>query len=140
MFKNLKINNNISELNKVALFIENISDDWEIPVKEMLKINLVLEEIISNIIYYAFDDKSTHEINIHASIMENNILKITIEDEGKEFNILEVPPPDNLNAEVEEREIGGLGIHFVKKFMDKIEYQRNENINKLSLFKNIKFD
>lgn len=136
MKKNLKIKNNISELDKLVIFIEKMAEDWKIPVKEVFSINLVLEEIISNIIFYAFDDKFDHEIHLEADY-NNNILKIMIEEEGKEFNILKVPLPDHLDTGVENRKVGGLGIHLITTIMDKIEYERTGDKNQTFLYKKI---
>ncbi|MCD4772853.1 MAG: ATP-binding protein [Bacteroidales bacterium] len=136
MKKNLKIKNNISELDKLVIFIEKMAEDWKIPVKEVFSINLVLEEIISNIIFYAFDDKFDHEIHLEADY-NNNILKIMIEEEGKEFNILKVPLPDHLDTGVENRKVGGLGIHLITTIMDKIEYKRTGDKNQTFLYKKI---
>ena len=108
----------------------------EFPVKEVFSINLVLEEIISNIIFYAFDDKFDHEIHLEADY-NNNILKIMIEEEGKEFNILKVPLPDHLDTGVENRKVGGLGIHLITTIMDKIEYERTGDKNQTFLYKKI---
>jgi len=58
-------------------------------------------------------------------------------DEGKEFNPFNVSVEEELDKSVEEREIGGLGIHFVKKLMDSFEYNRVNKINNITLIKNI---
>ncbi len=136
MKRSLKIINDISELDKVMIFIEEMAVNWKIPVKEVFNINLVLEEMISNIIFYAFEDKSDHEILIEVDYNENN-LKIMIEEEGKAFNLLEVPSPDFLDAGVEDRKVGGLGIHLIKTIMDKIEYKRTDDKNQTFLYKKI---
>ena len=65
------------------------------------------------------------------------MITMCIEDDAKEFNPLNIPEPDHLDKPLEHRRIGGLGIHFVKKIMDKIEYKRNNNKNILILTKNI---
>jgi phosphoserine phosphatase RsbU/P len=134
--KKLVIKNNVSELEKVNIFVEKIASEWKIPNNIIFNINLVLEEIVSNIIFYAFDDISEHEILIEAKLF-NNELQILIEDDGKAFNLLEAPAPTDLDASIEDRNIGGLGIHFAKTLMDNIDYKRENNKNKTYLRKTI---
>ena len=134
--KKLVIKNNVSELEKVNVFVEKIVTEWKIPDRLIFNVNLVLEEIILNIIFYAFDDKSDHEILIEAKLFDND-LQILIEDDGKAFNLLEAPAPTDLDAGIEDRNIGGLGIHFAKTLMDNIDYKRENNKNKTYLRKTI---
>ncbi len=136
--KKLIIKNNVSELEKVNIFVEKIADEWKIPEKFVFNINLVLEEIITNIIFYAFDDNSDHKILIEAKLLSND-LEILIEDDGKAFNLLEAPAPTDLNAGIEDRNIGGLGIHFIKSLMGNIDYKRENNKNKTYLRKKLEF-
>ena len=132
--KKLVIKNNVSELERVNIYVEEIASEWNIPNNIIFNINLALEEIISNIIFYAFDDKSDHEILIEAKLFDND-LQILIEDDGKTFNLLEAPALTDLNAGIEERNIGGLGLHFAKTLMDNIDYKRDNNRNKIYLKK-----
>jgi anti-sigma regulatory factor (Ser/Thr protein kinase) len=133
----LLLKNNINELNNLINGLEKVSEKWNIPLKTLLNINLVLEEIITNIVFYAYDDEKEHIIVIKFWKEGSNI-NIKIVDDGKEFNILKVPEPDTKNISLEEKDIGGLGINFVRKLMDKVEYQRKNKKNILILTKCIK--
>ncbi len=132
--KKLVIKNNVSELERVNIYVEEIASEWNIPNNIIFNINLALEEIISNIIFYAFDDKSDHEILIEAKLFDND-LQILIEDDGKAFNLLEAPVYTDIDAGIEDRNIDGLGIHFTKTLMDNIHYKRENNKNKTYLSK-----
>ena len=132
----ITIRNDISELEKIVQKLEFIEEKWELSPKIIFNLNLALEELISNIIFYGFDDDGEHEINISFE-KEKTLLKILISDEGKEFNPFNVSVEEELDKSVEEREIGGLGIHFVKKLMDSFEYNRVNKINNITLIKNI---
>jgi anti-sigma regulatory factor (Ser/Thr protein kinase) len=70
-------------------------------------------------------------------MLENDTLRIRLEDDGMEFNPLLSDEPEDLDKPVEDRKIGGLGIHFVKKLMDNVDYHRYENKNILTLIKKI---
>ena len=61
-------------------------------------------------------------------------MKITIVDDGKEFNILDAPEHEAIDKSIEDREVGGLGIHFIRTLTDKIEYERKNGKNMLILF------
>jgi anti-sigma regulatory factor (Ser/Thr protein kinase) len=125
----------ISQLEELARFFEEISDEWELPMSASLNLNLVLEELVTNIIFYGYEDQNKHEITI-VVILDNKLINIQLEDDGKEFDPLSIPEPD-INLAIEDRKIGGLGIHFVRKIMDKIDYKRLDNRNILTLSKNI---
>jgi anti-sigma regulatory factor (Ser/Thr protein kinase) len=133
--KKLTIINQISQLEELARFFEEISDEWELPMSASLNLNLVMEELVTNIIFYGYEDQNKHEITI-VVILDNELINIQLEDDGKEFDPLSIPEPD-INLAIEDRKIGGLGIHFVRKIMDKIDYKRLDNRNILTLSKNI---
>jgi serine/threonine-protein kinase RsbW len=133
--KKLTIINQISQLEELARFFEEISDEWDLPMSASLNLNLVMEELVTNIIFYGYEDQNKHEITI-VVILDNKLINIQLEDDGKEFDPLSIPEPD-INLAIEDRKIGGLGIHFVRKIMDKIDYKRLDNRNRLTLSKDI---
>ncbi len=134
--KQIIITNTLSELDHLADWLEMLGEEWQLPSKAVFNLNLVLEELVTNIIFYGYRDKESHQIQIDFWL-EKEMIKITIEDDGKEFDPFLLDTPDDLDKPIEERKIGGLGIHFVKKLMDKYEYQRNNNRNKIILVKHL---
>ena len=133
--KNITIINHLDQLEYLAHVLEEISGEWNIPMKIALNLNLVLEELVTNIIFYGYEDKDEHEININLSY-KNNTIKVQIEDDGRQFDPLQVPEPD-IEKTVEDRKIGGLGIHFVRTIMDDVNYLRLGNKNRLTMTKHI---
>ena len=133
--KNITIINQVTQLEYLAHALEQISGEWNIPMKIALNLNLVLEELVTNIIFYGYEDKDEHEININLSY-KNNTIKVQIEDDGRQFDPLQVPEPD-IEKTVEDRKIGGLGIHFVRTIMDDVNYLRLGNKNRLTMTKHI---
>jgi len=129
------LKNKISELNKLAEELQNFSSENNLSNEVLFDINLALDELVTNIISYGFDDDDEHLIFITIS-KNGSSIEILLEDEGKEFNPLEQETPD-LDKPIEDREIGGLGIYFVKKKMNEISYNRNGIKNILKLVKNI---
>lgn len=131
----ITLKNKISEILQLDEFLEKLSEKWEAVAKHSFNINLALEEAVTNVINYAYKDKNEHLINLDFSL-EDSELKITITDDGIEFNPLLKEDP-NTELSLEERKIGGLGIFFVKKIMDNIDYERINNKNILTLIKKV---
>lgn len=129
------VENKMDELSSLAEKIERLADEWSLSQELSMKINLVIEEALSNIILYAFNDKSKHEIRISVS-KENNNLEITFKDDGIPFNPLLQKKPD-INLPAEERPVGGLGIFLMSQVMDEMHYSRDKNQNILILKKSI---
>ncbi|MDD4646072.1 MAG: ATP-binding protein [Bacteroidales bacterium] len=134
--KILQVNNQIDELARVAEFLEELGDDWELPMPLVLSLNLVLEEALTNTILYGFDDENQHTITVGFSF-DGEILGITLMDDGHEYDPTLKEDPD-ITLAAEDRQIGGLGIFLIKKTMDTVIYQRKENKNYLILTKKIK--
>jgi anti-sigma regulatory factor (Ser/Thr protein kinase) len=96
---------------------------------------LVLEELLTNIISYGYDDDEEHFIEIEFSFDHPNLtMKIT--NDAKEFNPLSLKDP-NVNIALQNRKVGGLGVFLTKKLMDKIEYSRTNNTNILIISKKV---
>ena len=128
----LLIYNEMSELTKVAGFVEQLG----LPPAWVMKLNLALEEAVSNIILYAFKEQpKDQQIEIRASCCDDRLTLIVI-DGGEAFDPRLQNDPD-ISLPVEERPIGGLGIFLIKQIMDKVEYQRVNDKNILILSKNI---
>jgi len=95
--------------------------------------NLAIEELVTNSIKYAYDDANEHIIEIELKLSAGELVLI-VTDDGHPFNPLEVPEPDT-TLPVEDRTIGGLGIHLLRRMSDRMEYARVESRNQLTLRK-----
>ncbi|SRR6266545_6968210 len=104
---------------------------WQLKPEVVFSARLALEEVVTNIIKYAYADADTHQIDIEALIGEEEVV-LRITDDGREFDVLSAAPPD-LQKPLEERPPGGLGIHIVRSIARRIEYKRAEGRNKLLL-------
>lgn len=94
-------------------------------------LELALDEILTNQINYGFRDGSAHEILVDIQI-DRGRLSVEIRDDGVPFDPLDIAAPD-LEAGIEERQIGGLGMHFVKALLDEVSYRRSRGWNVLTL-------
>lgn len=134
--KELKILNNVEELNRLESFLADLKDEWTIHDKVIMQLNLVLEEVLTNIIFYAWDDDEQHEIELSFSANEK-VMTCKIVDDGKAFDPSDAEEFHDTDKPAEERKIGGLGILFVKELTDGIAYVRKENKNILTIKKDI---
>ena len=96
------------------------------------KIRLVLEEIMLNIINHAYATDPAGPVHVGWKINSDGSRTIKFVDSGEEFNPLQKDPP-NTEAELEDRPIGGLGIHLVRQTTRDIQYQRQGNENILTV-------
>lgn len=135
MEKEIVINNQIEELERLAIFVEEVADVLGLDPETTMNLNLALEEVVSNVILYAYPRAMGEKITIMAQ-KENNSLVFTITDKGKEFDPTKVEDAD-VTLSAEDREIGGLGIYIVKNIMNEVTYQRLDGKNILTLKKTI---
>ena len=135
MEKKLVIKNEISEIGKLATFIEELGEELVLTPDLMFNLNLALEEAVTNVILYAYPKEEQKDIFISAN-MSDNILIFVLTDSGKEFDPTKVPDAD-ITLSAEEREIGGLGIFLIRQIMDTVEYQRIDGKNVLSMSKQL---
>lgn len=106
------------------------SEDW--PLALISRINLVLEEASLNVIKYGHHDDSVHLIGFTV-VSEPDSVTIDMSDDGQPFDPLTDGPPVDITSPVGERNIGGLGIHFVRTLMDNVSYQRVDGKNQLTM-------
>ncbi len=102
--------------------------DWEFQVE------LAVEELVVNIVNYGFEDASDGRIELVLD-WSPEALTIDIIDNGRPFDPFSEAPPPDLESAVDERPIGGLGVHFVKTMMDEARYRREDEKNHVTLVK-----
>ena len=130
-FYTFKINNSFHELEMLCAQVNNLAHVDNFPKQLVFCLNVCLEEIVSNIIKYAYNDDEPHKIDIRLEIA-NEIITLTIIDDGHEFNPLEAEKPD-INSDIKHRKVGGIGIFLTCKMANKITYARKDDKNILKI-------
>ena len=135
MKKEIKLKNQVGELERVAQFIEEISEELGLSMELQMNLNLVMEEMVSNVIFYAYPDGTDAEIELMVED-DGKELTFVLSDQGREFD-----PTLKEDADIDvnpiDREIGGMGILIVKNIMNKVTYQRLDGKNLLTMKKEI---
>lgn len=131
----LTIANQLAELERLEDEVERFATENQAPDQLLSMVRLVLEEVISNIIRYGYDDNQRHDIVVHVVVAARELL-IEVSDDGKPFDLTLQPEPD-LSLPVEQRPVGGLGIHLVRQCMDRIEYERRDGRNWVRLIRRL---
>lgn len=127
--------NDLSQLGKLECELGRFSDRIGFTKKCFCEINLVLEEIFTNIVSYGYTDDAEHRIEFQVSY-DNGTVELKIVDDGIPFDPTDCEAP-NLACRLEDRKIGGLGLHLIKKFTQDVVHQRCEGKNILFLRKKL---
>jgi serine/threonine-protein kinase RsbW/sigma-B regulation protein RsbU (phosphoserine phosphatase) len=128
-----ELKNKLPEIPRMLSWIDAYGVDHRLSPEVVNALSLSLDELVTNTISYGYDDKETHSITVTLSDDEHTV-KVRLEDDARAFNPMAVDEVD-ISTTLEEKPIGGLGIHLVKKFMDTIQYERVNEKNILTITK-----
>lgn len=135
MNKEIQIRNQINDLQQVAIFVEEIADELQLNPEMTMSFNLVLEEMVSNVIFYAYPKGKDAPINLKA-VSDNSMLSFVITDEGQPFDPTACEDAD-MSINPADRQLGGMGIFITRQIMDEVNYQRVNGCNVLTMKKSI---
>ena len=122
-----------SDLPQIQSAIGQFSREQDWPPDIEFQVDLVLEELVLNVVHHG-SDRGEGEITIEL-VSDPEVVIIEIIDDGRPFDPLtDAPEPDTESA-IEDRPVGGLGIHLVRTMMDEVAYRREENKNHMRLVK-----
>ena len=127
--------NDRSEVERLGRLVEAFGETEGLGADAIFSVNLALDEVVTNVIRYAHDDGRPHPIVVRLAL-EQGVLTAQVEDDGRAFNPLDAPVPD-IGAGIDDRPIGGLGIHLVRSVMTSVEYRRQDGRNVLTMKKQL---
>ena len=131
--RQLTLRNDIKEIPRLAAFMDAIADETQLDQSLSMSLNLALEEVVSNVILYAYPAGTDGQVDIKA-VIRGDRFDFIISDSGKPFDPTSVTTPD-LTLDVNDRPVGGLGIYLAKTIMDHISYSWEEGRNILTMTK-----
>ena len=131
----LHIKNDLFEIKRMAEELEDWCHEQSISEDIAFQLDLVLDEMVSNVIRHGIKDSGQHiiEVNLHR---DGQQLILEIEDDGIPFNPFDAPVPD-ITKPIEERRPGGLGVFLVRQMMDSLDYERRNGKNYLLIKKSL---
>ena len=131
----LTLKNDIDQIELLAGFMDRVAEENDLDPGLAMQINLAIEEATTNVIMYAYPEGTEGEIDLGASRQGDKLI-FTLADTGTPFDPTAAPEADT-SASLEDRPIGGLGIHLVQTIMDVVSYKRAEGKNVLTMTKHI---
>ena len=127
----IRLSNKLSKMDRLFEQLEAFLEQAEVPARAGFNLNLAVDEFVSNAINHGYPDGRSGEIVVQAT-HEGDRLEVTLSDDGDAFDPLTAPEPD-IDASIEDRRIGGLGVHLVRKLADAFSYRREGGRNVLLL-------
>lgn len=129
------LNNTVDARHRLAVGLRSFAAENHIPEAALHAVDLALEEHLTNVWSYAFDDPGAQQVLVRLALSEGELVA-EIEDRGRAFNPLDAAEADT-NLPLEEKPFGGLGIHLMRQFMDELSYQREHGKNVLRMSKRL---
>jgi anti-sigma regulatory factor (Ser/Thr protein kinase) len=129
------VKNRVEEIASLGGRLGEFAEVHQLTPNVIYDLNVALEEAVSNVIAYGYSDDQEHEILVRIRVEAGEVIA-ELQDDARPFNPLAAPEAD-ISKSVDERALGGLGIHLMRKLMDGLEYQRLENKNRLIMKKKV---
>jgi sigma-B regulation protein RsbU (phosphoserine phosphatase) len=129
--RRIVIENRLADIAVANAAFDAFAGEFGVPMPIATKFNLAFDELLSNVITFAYRDDAEHEIEINIE-RAGNRLTATIADDGVPFNPLGAEIPDT-SLPLADRDAGGLGIHLVRNVVDELSYQRRIDRNVVTI-------
>lgn len=128
----------LEELERLAQDLQEFCERNGIGAPDLFQLNLCLDEAVTNIISHGYESRPmpdpAFELNIERRLEE---IHVELRDQGAPYDPLTCAPKPDLTSPLEDRNIGGLGVHFMRKTMDELYYERVGPHNVLKMVKKI---
>lgn len=131
--KTIRLSARIASLDTLIQFVSDFLGANGFPGERIQEIEMAAEEVLVNIIRYAYPEGEPGEVEIRGRSESDHELILEFEDSGAPFDPTSIPEPD-LNLSLSEREVGGLGVFLVRKMVNEVRYRRAGERNILTFF------
>ena len=130
----LNLTSDVEGLARVTEALEVFCRDHGVPDEWAMELNIVLDETLTNTMFHGADGNDGPDrlrIKVDVEIADGALI-VRQEDNGRAFDPLQAPEVDT-TAPLEDRAVGGLGIHLIRKLMDGLAYARTDGLNVLTM-------
>lgn len=127
----MTLERDIAEVGRLLDALEAFGEAHDLPLKAILRFNLVLDELVTNIISYGFDEGEQGRIDVNVAL-NGDILSAELTDNGRAFNPTKVDLPE-LAESLEESQVGGVGLRLIRTYLDRLDYVREGALNRLQI-------
>ncbi len=132
----IKLRNDLAEITRLAGEVERFCESRGLGDEVAYGVNLSFDELVTNTVLYGYEDHAEHLIVVELEVVEDT-LWVRMADDGVPFNPLSDARQPDLDAPLERRSIGGIGIHLVRSVMDSVRYYRDGALNRLIMSKQV---
>ena len=130
----LRISNRIEELRLVSEAVETLGNEEGWGPEVSYAVLLALEEVATNVVRHGGREEGSGEIEIEV-VSTDAEARVEVRDRGRPFDPFRGAPEPDTEAALEDRQIGGLGVHFVRVLMDEASYRREDDRNHVTMVK-----
>jgi anti-sigma regulatory factor (Ser/Thr protein kinase) len=131
----LTLHNLSSDVPLAHQALDQFSTQNSLPIPDLAKLHVAIEEILTNIISYGYDPGQSGTIRIRFAL-ESSALCVEVEDDARPFNPMKAPEVD-ISLPLDQKPIGGLGVHLIRNNVDSLSYRRAGKRNVLVLIKRL---
>jgi anti-sigma regulatory factor (Ser/Thr protein kinase) len=128
----ITLRNDRAEIPRLAAFIDGFCQPLRPAPEDLMSFHLALEEAVTNVIHHGYVDGQAHEFTVSLAAAPGGLVTAVVSDDAPAFDPVARPPVDT-SLPLEERPIGGLGVHLIKNLMDSVRYERRDGRNLLTL-------
>jgi anti-sigma regulatory factor (Ser/Thr protein kinase) len=135
MIETLTAQCTLDELGRLSAWVDTLASQWELPSQTTFAIQLCCEEVFSNIVRHGHAESNVDQSQANAQVSlsrSDDSITLTLQDRGPAFNPLTVDAPA-MPSTIGEMQIGGLGIHLIRKFSQDVKYHRRDGYNCLTM-------
>lgn len=137
LMKELTLGATVENISRVTEFADEFLEELDCPLKSRMQLDIAIDELFGNIARYAYEGKEGEATVRLVWCEKDGTVELSFIDRGIPFDPLKQEEPD-ITLSAEERAIGGLGIHMVRKNMDGMEYEYEQGQNRLTIRKKIR--
>lgn len=120
---------------KVKAAVERFAETHDVPADVRRSLKVALDELLANAFSHGMARRDDRSVTVEVAL-DGDRLTVTLTDDGPPFDPFGQAAPDTTLA-VDERPIGGLGIHLVRELMDEVSYERRNEQNVVVLVKQL---